>query len=66
MNSRPFLSFLLEVAATGIMLYTSAAPDANLLALFWLTIWKTARTVALTAGRLGMRAEVRYFATVKL
>jgi hypothetical protein len=65
-KEHPFLSFLLELAATGVMLYTSANPDINLLAAFWLAIWKTSRTIAVAAGRLGMRAEVRYFATVKL
>lgn len=66
MNNRPLLSFLLELAASGLMLYTSAHPNANFLAAFWLAVWKSARTVAQSAGRLGMRAEVRYFATVKL
>lgn len=65
MNKHPFLSFLLEMAATGVMIYTSANPDINIAAAFWLAIWRTARTIASAAGRLGMRAEVRYFATVK-
>lgn len=66
MHHHPLLSFLLELAAAGIMLYTSANPDVNLIAAFWLMIWKGAATVAQAAGRLGMRAEVRYFATVQL
>jgi hypothetical protein len=66
MKDHPFVSFLLEMAATGVMLYTSANPDINLLAAFWLAIWKSAQTVAVAAGRIGMRAEVRYFATVKI
>jgi hypothetical protein len=63
---KPILSLVLEVAAAGIMLYTSINPDVNLMAAFWLAVWKGARTVAQAAGRLGMRAEVRYFETVKL
>lgn len=66
MKEHPFLSFLLEMAATGVMLYTSVNPDGNLLAAFWYTIWQSARTVAVAAGRIGMRAEVRYFATVSI
>jgi hypothetical protein len=63
---RPFLSFLLEIAASGLVFYTSTHPDTNFAAAFWLIIWKGARNVAQAAGRLGMRAEVRYFETVKL
>lgn len=66
MDKRPFLSFLLELAASGLMLYASSHPDTNLAAAFWLAVWKGARNVAQAAGRLGMRAEVRYFETVKL
>jgi len=56
----------MELAASSAMLYVSAHPDTNFAAAFWLIIWKGARTVAQAAGRLGMRAEVRYFQTVKL
>lgn len=63
---KPFLSFLMELAASGLMLYASAHPDVNFAAAFWLIIWKGARNVAQAAGRLGMRAEVRYFEIVKL
>lgn len=66
MRNHPLVSFLLEAAAAGIMLYTSANPDVNLTAAFWLMVLKASRTVAQAAGRLGMRAEVRYFATVQL
>ena len=66
MDKHPFLSFLLEMTATGVMIYTSANPDINLLAAFWLVIWRGARSIASTAGRVGMRAEVRYFETVKI
>lgn len=62
---KPFLSFLMELAATGIMLYTQINPEINFTAALWLIIWKTARAIAHTAGRIGMRAEVRYFQTVK-
>lgn len=64
MNHRSLLSFLIEAAASGIMMYAAAHPDTNYPALFWLIVVKGARTVAQVAGRLGMRAEVRYFATV--
>jgi len=63
---KPFLSFLLEVAAAGFMLYTSANPDMNYAAALWLATWKICRTVAATAGRFAMRAELRYFDVVKL
>lgn len=56
----------MELAASGLMLYASSHPDTNFAAAFWLIIWKGARNVAQAAGRLGMRAEVRYFQTVKL
>jgi hypothetical protein len=65
MNEHPILSFLLEMTATGVMIWTSANPDINLLAAFWLIVWRSAQSVAVAAGKLGMRAEVRYFATVK-
>lgn len=63
---KSIVSLLLEAAAAGLMLYTSLNPDINVMAGFWLLIWRTARTVATAAGRLGMRAEVRYFATVQI
>jgi hypothetical protein len=63
---KPFLSLVLEAVASGIMLYMSINSDVNIAAALWLMIWKSARTVAQVAGRLGMRAEVRYFQIVKL
>jgi hypothetical protein len=62
---KPILSLVLEVAAAGLMLYTSLNPDINLAAVFWLMLMKTSQTVAVIAGRLGMNAELRYFATVQ-
>lgn len=52
-------------AAAGLMLYSTANPDINILATIWLTIWKASQTVAHAAGKLGMRAELRYFEVVK-
>lgn len=67
MSSRPLVSFLLEIAASGLIIWMSTRPDIRGLAAgFWLAVWRGARTVAQAAGRLGMRAEVRYFETVKL
>lgn len=66
MDKHPLASFLLEMAATGIMIYTSANPDVNFAAAFWLAVTKAARTIAEAAGRIAIGAEVRYFATVKL
>jgi hypothetical protein len=63
---KPFLSFVIELAASGLMLYASAHPDANYAAAIWLIILKGSRYVAQAAGRLAMRAEVRYFETVRL
>jgi hypothetical protein len=63
---KPFLAMALEWVAAAAMIYLSTTPDANLAALAWLVIWKACRAVAEFAGRLGMRAELRYFATVKL
>jgi hypothetical protein len=63
---KPFLAIAIEWAAAAAIIYMSTTPDANLIAAVWLAIWKASRAVAELAGRLGMRAELRYFASVKL
>lgn len=63
---KPFLSLVMEYIASGVMLWVTINPDVNIAAALWLLIWKGSRYVAQAAGRLGMRAEVRYFETVKL
>lgn len=66
MNKHPLLPFLLEMAATGVMLYVSINPEINLAAGFYLILMKVSRGIAEIAGTIGMRAEVRYYQTVKL
>jgi hypothetical protein len=66
MEPRSILSVLLELAASGLVLYSTLNPDINLLAAAWLALWKASQATARAAGRVAMRAELRYFAIVKL
>lgn len=62
---KPILPLVLEVAAASLMLYASMNPDINLAAVFWLMVMKAAQGVAHVAGRVGMKAELRYFTHVQ-
>jgi hypothetical protein len=62
---KPILPLLLEVAAASLMLYSSLNPDINLAAAFWLMVMKVSQGLAHVAGRVGMKAELRYFLHVQ-
>lgn len=65
MGKRPIVTFLLELASAALVMYSTQRPDTDIRAPLWYIVWRSAQSIARTAGTIAMRAELRYFKVVQ-